>query len=155
MTLFACASVAVQHSLALGRRTLLPLVAVAARRRAAAAALDRRAADDLALALVLGPARARASSPSPSRVRAAPRLRQGELTATSRARPTGLARVRELWRLFRNEREDPEPFYSWLADELAADLERRHGAARGPHAWSTSAAAPATTRPRCGRAART
>lgn len=47
------------------------------------------------------------------------------------ARPTGLARVRELWRLFRNEREDPEPFYSWLADELAADLERRHGPLAG------------------------
>jgi SAM-dependent methyltransferase/predicted O-methyltransferase YrrM len=42
-------------------------------------------------------------------------------------RPSGIARVRELWRLFRNEREDPEPFYAWLADELAADLERRHG----------------------------
>jgi SAM-dependent methyltransferase len=47
------------------------------------------------------------------------------------ARPTGLARVRELWRLFRNEREDPEPFYTWLADELAADLERRHGSLAG------------------------
>ena len=47
------------------------------------------------------------------------------------ARPTGLARVRELWRLFRNEREDPEPFYSWLAEELAADLERRHGSLDG------------------------
>jgi SAM-dependent methyltransferase/predicted O-methyltransferase YrrM len=46
-------------------------------------------------------------------------------------RPTGIARVRELWRLFRNEREDPEPFYSWLADELAADLERRHGTFAG------------------------
>ncbi len=46
-------------------------------------------------------------------------------------RPTGFARVRELWRLFRNEREDPEPFYSWLADELAADLERRHGPLAG------------------------
>jgi SAM-dependent methyltransferase/predicted O-methyltransferase YrrM len=46
-------------------------------------------------------------------------------------RPVGAARVRELWRLFRNEREDPEPFYTWLADELAADLERRHGALAG------------------------
>jgi SAM-dependent methyltransferase len=39
--------------------------------------------------------------------------------------------VRELWRLFRNEREDPEPFYTWLADELAAALERRHGSLAG------------------------
>ena len=46
-------------------------------------------------------------------------------------RPSGLARVRELWRLFRNEREDPEPFYSWLADELATALERRHGSLAG------------------------
>jgi SAM-dependent methyltransferase len=46
-------------------------------------------------------------------------------------RPAGIARVRELWRLFRNEREDPEPFYTWLAEELAADLERRHGRLAG------------------------
>lgn len=46
-------------------------------------------------------------------------------------RPAGIARVRELWRLFRNEREDPEPFYTWLAEELAADLERRHGPLAG------------------------
>jgi SAM-dependent methyltransferase len=39
--------------------------------------------------------------------------------------------MRELWRLFRNERDDPEPFYSWLADELAAALERRHGPLAG------------------------
>jgi SAM-dependent methyltransferase len=47
------------------------------------------------------------------------------------ARPAGIARVRELWRLFRNERDDPEPFYTWLAEELAADLERRHGPLAG------------------------
>jgi SAM-dependent methyltransferase len=47
------------------------------------------------------------------------------------ARPAGVARARELWRLFRNEREDPEPFYTWLADELAAGLERRHGPLAG------------------------
>jgi SAM-dependent methyltransferase len=46
-------------------------------------------------------------------------------------RPTGAARVRELWRLFRNEREDPKPFYDWLAEELAADLDRRHGPLAG------------------------
>jgi glycosyltransferase involved in cell wall biosynthesis/SAM-dependent methyltransferase len=49
------------------------------------------------------------------------------------ARAQGLARVRELWRLFRNERDDPEPFYTWLADELAADLDRRHGPLAGQH----------------------
>ena len=53
------------------------------------------------------------------------------MTATSAARPTGVARVRALWRLFRNEREDPEPFYTWLADELATALERRHGSLSG------------------------
>jgi SAM-dependent methyltransferase/predicted O-methyltransferase YrrM len=47
------------------------------------------------------------------------------------ARPAGIARVRELWRLFRNEREDPQPFYTWLAEELASDLERRHGPLKG------------------------
>jgi SAM-dependent methyltransferase len=53
------------------------------------------------------------------------------VTVTSTARPTGVARVRELWRLFRNEREDPEPFYTWLADELAASLAQRHGSLAG------------------------
>jgi SAM-dependent methyltransferase len=42
-----------------------------------------------------------------------------------------LARARTLWRLFRNEREDPEPFYSLLAAELAEDLDRRHGPLAG------------------------
>jgi SAM-dependent methyltransferase len=46
-------------------------------------------------------------------------------------RATGLRRIRELWTLFRNEREDPEPFYTWLAEELAADLDRRHGPLAG------------------------
>jgi SAM-dependent methyltransferase len=53
------------------------------------------------------------------------------VTATPAARPTGVARVRALWRLFRNEREDPAPFYTWLADELATALERRHGSLAG------------------------
>jgi SAM-dependent methyltransferase len=53
------------------------------------------------------------------------------VTATSAARPTGVARVRALWRLFRNEREDPAPFYTWLADELVEGLERRHGIVAG------------------------
>lgn len=39
----------------------------------------------------------------------------------------GLERVRALWQLWRNEKTDPEPFYSWLAAEAAQDLDRRHG----------------------------
>lgn len=46
-------------------------------------------------------------------------------------RATGIARVRTLWRLFRAEREDPEPFYRLLAAELAEDLDRRHGPLAG------------------------
>ena len=53
------------------------------------------------------------------------------MSAATAPRPTGVTRVRELWRLFRNEREDPEPFYTWLAEELAADLAARHGALAG------------------------
>jgi glycosyltransferase involved in cell wall biosynthesis/O-antigen/teichoic acid export membrane protein len=53
MTLFACASVAVQHSLALGRRTLLPIVAVVALAEPLLLRSIGRAADDLAVALVL------------------------------------------------------------------------------------------------------
>jgi SAM-dependent methyltransferase/predicted O-methyltransferase YrrM len=52
-------------------------------------------------------------------------------TAPPADRPQGLARVRTLWGLFRNEREEPEPFYRMLADELAADLDRRHGPLAG------------------------
>jgi SAM-dependent methyltransferase len=43
----------------------------------------------------------------------------------------GVRRAIGLWRLFRNEREDPEPFYGLLAAELAADLDRRHGPLAG------------------------
>ena len=46
-------------------------------------------------------------------------------------RPQGLERVRTLWRLWRAEKEDPEPFYRLLAAEAADDLERRHGALAG------------------------
>ncbi len=44
-----------------------------------------------------------------------------------------MARVQALtlWRLFRNEREDPEPFYTLLADRAVDDLERRHGPLAG------------------------
>ena len=43
----------------------------------------------------------------------------------------GLARVRQLWRLWRNEREDPEPFYTVLAREAVADLDLRYGPLTG------------------------
>lgn len=46
-------------------------------------------------------------------------------------RPTGLRRVRTLWRLFRNERDDPAPFYSLLAAEAVAALEARQGPLAG------------------------
>ena len=39
----------------------------------------------------------------------------------------GAARARRLWRLWRNERADPEPFYAMLADEAIRALEARHG----------------------------
>lgn len=39
--------------------------------------------------------------------------------------------MREKWRLFRREQEDPEPFYSLLAREAAADLDARYGPLRG------------------------
>jgi O-antigen/teichoic acid export membrane protein len=53
MTLFACASVAVQHSLALGHRTLLPLVAAVAIAEPLLLLSTGRAAGDFAAALVL------------------------------------------------------------------------------------------------------
>jgi len=43
----------------------------------------------------------------------------------------GAARVRQLWTLFRNEVDDPWPFYTVLAREAAADLERRYGPLAG------------------------
>jgi SAM-dependent methyltransferase len=42
-------------------------------------------------------------------------------------RPTGIERVRVLWRLWRAEKTDPEPFYRLLAAEAAEDLDRRYG----------------------------
>ena len=54
------------------------------------------------------------------------------MTATTQLqRPTGLDRVRTLWRLFRAEQTDPAPFYRLLAAECADDLGRRHGGLRG------------------------
>ena len=43
----------------------------------------------------------------------------------------GLARMRALWRLWRNEADDPEPFYTVLAREAVADLDRRYGPLTG------------------------
>jgi SAM-dependent methyltransferase len=45
--------------------------------------------------------------------------------------PPGLGRMRTLWRLWRREKTDPEPFYTLLAAELTRDLERRHGPLAG------------------------
>ncbi len=42
-----------------------------------------------------------------------------------------LARMRRMWTLWRNERDDPEPFYSMLGRQVAADLDHRYGALRG------------------------
>ncbi len=47
------------------------------------------------------------------------------------ARPEGIDRVRTLWKLWRNERDDPEPFYRLLAAEAAESLDRRHGPLAG------------------------
>ena len=43
----------------------------------------------------------------------------------------GLARMRQLWALWRNERDDPEPFYAVLSREVVADLDRRYGPLQG------------------------
>jgi SAM-dependent methyltransferase len=53
------------------------------------------------------------------------------VSAADAGRPRGVERVRVLWRLFRREKEDPEPFYRVLAAEAAEDLERRHGPLKG------------------------
>jgi SAM-dependent methyltransferase len=52
-----------------------------------------------------------------------------ESTATEQ--PTGIARARTLWRLFRNEKTDPEPFYRYIARETVDALEARHGSIEG------------------------
>jgi len=55
-------------------------------------------------------------------------------TATTSGEPPrlrGPARVRELFRRFRREREDPAPFYTMLAAEAVERLERRHGPVEG------------------------
>lgn len=52
-------------------------------------------------------------------------------TAPAGPRPTGITRARTLWRLFRNEQTDPEPFYRYLAVETVDALEARHGSLVG------------------------
>lgn len=52
-------------------------------------------------------------------------------TVPTGERPTGLNRARTLWRLFRNEKTDPEPFYRYLATETVDVLEARHGSLVG------------------------
>ncbi|MBK5224647.1 MAG: class I SAM-dependent methyltransferase [Acidimicrobiia bacterium] len=56
--------------------------------------------------------------------------RRGSTGATWRpddARPSGIARYRTMWQLFRAEQTEPEPFYRFLAAEAVSDLARRHG----------------------------
>src|SRR5256885_15727279 len=43
----------------------------------------------------------------------------------------GPARVRQLWGLWRREQTDPAPFYTVLAREAVADLDRRYGPLAG------------------------
>src|SRR4051795_4774863 len=52
-------------------------------------------------------------------------------TATEPPVLHGLDRVRQLWALWRNEQTDPAPFYTVLAREAVADLDRRHGPLAG------------------------
>jgi SAM-dependent methyltransferase len=57
-----------------------------------------------------------------------------QVGAATRGEPPvlhGLARIRQLWRLWRAEREDPEPFYTVLAREVVADLDERYGPLEG------------------------
>jgi SAM-dependent methyltransferase len=52
-------------------------------------------------------------------------------TATEPPVLHGLDRVRQLWRLWRDEQTDPAPFYTVLAREAVADLDRRYGPLAG------------------------
>jgi SAM-dependent methyltransferase len=52
-------------------------------------------------------------------------------TLDTSQRLRGPARVRELFRRFRREREDPAPFYTMLAAETVERLEARHGSVAG------------------------
>jgi SAM-dependent methyltransferase len=52
-------------------------------------------------------------------------------TVQTEERLKGVERVQTLWRLFRNEKEDPEPFYRHIASETVDSLEARHGSLAG------------------------
>ena len=53
------------------------------------------------------------------------------MSATAADLPRGPERFRTLWRLWRNERADPEPFYRLLAAYAVEDLDAHHGPLRG------------------------
>jgi SAM-dependent methyltransferase len=53
------------------------------------------------------------------------------VTTATAAPLTGLRRARTLWKLWRNERADPEPFYRLLADGAADDLDAWAGPLAG------------------------
>ncbi|MBX5469711.1 MAG: methyltransferase domain-containing protein [Thermoleophilaceae bacterium] len=55
----------------------------------------------------------------------------GQAASGAVERPRGLRRVRTLWRLWREEKENPAPFYRLLAAEAAEDLDRRYGPLTG------------------------
>lgn len=57
--------------------------------------------------------------------KSAPHPEPGSATAHPNGR--GIARLHTMWRLFRNEREQPAPFYRALAAEAAIDIEARYG----------------------------
>jgi SAM-dependent methyltransferase len=53
------------------------------------------------------------------------------VSATAVDLPRGPERYRTLWRLWRNERADPEPFYRLLAGYAVEDLDQHHGPLAG------------------------
>ena len=53
------------------------------------------------------------------------------MTAAEPPALRGLARARQLWTLWRNEVDEPEPFYSLLARDAVTDLDRRYGPLAG------------------------
>ena len=114
MALLATAYLAVQYMLAL-RRTAFP---VDPRRRRGRRAVPARPPADL------DPRRVRRRRPGAAVRRRRRRARDGAArVAQGRRRRMKPARMRELWRLWRAENEDPEPFY-----RLARRSRRRPGA---------------------------
>ena len=59
------------------------------------------------------------------------RPRRDSVSAQPLERPRGARRFVVLFRLWRREAQDPEPFYTLLAAEAAEDFERRYGPLRG------------------------